>query len=153
MLPEIVPYNPAYRSEFERLNRLWLEGHGLIEPVDLEYLQHPEEHILAAGGEVFFAVQNGSVHGTCAAIRISAATVELAKLAVEPAVRARGLGRRLCTAVLDYARASGATDVVLTSNTVLVEAIRLYESLGFRHAPLPPDVRYTNANVFMRLVL
>lgn len=150
---EVVPYDPAYRSEFERLNRSWLEGHDLLEPVDLEYLQHPERHILSTGGEVFFAVQNGNVYGTCAAIRMSPATFELAKLAVEPSVRSQGLGRRLCRVVLDHARRAGATEVVLTSHSVLSEAIKLYESLGFRHAPMPPDVRYATANVFMRLTL
>ena len=28
---QIVPYQPAYREAFERLNRAWLEGHALLE--------------------------------------------------------------------------------------------------------------------------
>jgi ribosomal protein S18 acetylase RimI-like enzyme len=149
----IVTYRSELRPEFERLNRLWLEGHSLLEPVDLEYLQAPERHILADGGEVFFAMEGASVVGTCAAIRISGASFELAKLAVDPAARGRGLGARLCEAVLGYARAAGATEIVLTSHTSLEYAIRLYETLGFEHAPLPEDVRYETANVFMRLRL
>jgi GNAT superfamily N-acetyltransferase len=150
---ELVEYRPELRPEFERLNRLWLEGHSLLEPVDLEYLQGPERLILDTGGQVFFAMQGPVVIGTCAAIRISSWTFELAKLAVEPAARGAGLGRRLCEAVLDYARRAGAREIVLTSHTALVEAIRLYESMGFRHAPLPADVRYETANVYMHLTL
>ncbi len=41
----------------------------------------------------------------------------------------------------------------LTSHTSLSHAIRLYQSLGFRHSPMPPDVRYATANVYMTLTL
>lgn len=150
---ELVEYRAELRPDFERLNRLWLEGHSLLEAVDLEYLQEPERHILATGGQVFFAMQGSVVIGTCAAIRISSTTFELAKLSVDPSARGRGLGRRLCEAVLEYARQAGATEIVLTSHTALVAAIRLYESMGFKHEPLPADVRYETANVFMRLTL
>ena len=149
----LVTYRPELREEFERLNRLWLEGHNLIEPVDVEYLREPERLILADGGQVFFAMNGPIVLGTCAAIRISSTTWELAKLAVEPSARGRGIGRRLCEAVLAYARDAGAAEIVLTSHTALVEAIHLYESFGFRHEPMPEDVRYETANVFMRLEL
>jgi GNAT superfamily N-acetyltransferase len=150
---DLVGYRAEFRAAFERLNRRWLEEHGLLEPADLEYLQEPERHILADGGEVYFAVDGEVVVGTCAAIRLSDTTFELAKLVVDPAARGAGLGRRLCETVLDYAGRNGATEVVLTSNTALVEAIRLYESLGFHHEPLPADVRYATADVFMRLQL
>lgn len=149
--PDIVPYRPEFREAFERLNRAWLEAHSLLEPVDLEYLQNPEVTILSAGGQIFFALERGEVVGTCAAIRVSPTTFELAKLAVAEAARRRGLGRRLSEVVIQFARHAGASEVVLTSHTALVEAILLYESLGFRHAPMPADVRYETANVYMTL--
>jgi ribosomal protein S18 acetylase RimI-like enzyme len=148
---ELIEYRPDLRPEFERLNRIWLEQHSLLEPVDLEYLREPERLILAHGGQVFFAMQGQAVVGTCAAIPISPTSWELAKLAVDPSSRGLGIGRRLCEAVLAYARAAGAIEIVLTSHTALVEAIHLYETLGFRHAPLPADVRYETANVYMQL--
>lgn len=43
--------------------------------------------------------------------------------------------------------------MVLTSNTALVEALRLYESLGFRYGVMPADVPYETANVYMTLDL
>jgi len=150
---QIVRYRAEYQPAFERLNRAWLEGHSLLEPVDLEYLREPERLILAGGGEVFFAVAGDVVLGSCAAVRMDDTTFELAKLAVAPEARGRGLGRTLSQTVLDYARAAGAPEVVLTSHTALVEAIRLYESLGFRHAAMPEDVRYETANVYMTLAL
>jgi GNAT superfamily N-acetyltransferase len=150
---EIVGFRPELRGEFERLNRLWLEEHSLLEQVDLDYLQNPEHYILAHGGEVFFALDGETVAGVSASIRMSPSTYELAKLSVSPDYRGHGLGRRLSEVAIDYARRAGASEVVLTSHTALVEAIRLYESLGFQHAAMPEDVRYESANVFMRLML
>jgi ribosomal protein S18 acetylase RimI-like enzyme len=150
---EIVPFRPQYRSAFERLNRVWLEGHKLLEDADLEYLQDPEGHILDGGGEVFFAVRGGAVIGTCAAIVAGPDTVELAKLSVDPAAKGAGLGRLLCERVLRFARERGARRVVLTSQHGLTTAIRLYESLGFQHAPMPATNRYETADVYMTLDL
>ena len=82
---DIVPYRPEFREAFERLNLAWLEAHGLREPADLEVLRDPEGRILAKGGKLFIAVQDGEAVGTCAAIPVSPDTVELAKLAGQQA--------------------------------------------------------------------
>jgi len=150
---EIVTYRAGLREAFERLNRVWLEGHSLLEQADIDCLLDPETHVLATGGEVFFAMDQGEVLGTCAAIRVPPSTVELAKLAVSPGARGRGIGRILCNQVLAFSRGVGASDVELLSNSALVPAIRLYESLGFRHAPLPADNPYSTADVYMTLRL
>jgi ribosomal protein S18 acetylase RimI-like enzyme len=150
---EIATWRPELRAEFERLNRAWLEAYGLLEEPDLAYLQRPEESILARGGEVFFALSGDDVLGTCAALRLSDTVVELAKLGVAPSAQNRGVGRRLCEAVIGLARRSGASRVVLTSNHQLEAALRLYRSLGFRDAPFPDDNPYTTADVYMALEL
>ncbi|HVR41436.1 MAG TPA: GNAT family N-acetyltransferase, partial [Thermoanaerobaculia bacterium] len=150
---EIVGYRPEFREAFESLNREWLERYALIEPVDVEHLQKPEEHILRDGGQVFFAVQGSAVVGTCAAVRKSEDVFELAKLTVASSARGHGLGRRLCEVVVSYAREAGASEIVLSSNTQLVDAIHLYEALGFQHAPIPDDMPYETADVFMKLAL
>ena len=150
---QIVPYRPEFQQAFERINRWWLEAHDLLEAADLVYLQHPEQQILASGGQIFLALDGGNVVGTCAAICDSSNIFELAKLAVAPTAQRCGLGRRLSLSVIEFARAAGASEVVLTSNTALVDAIRLYDALGFRHAPMPAGVRYQSANVYMTLDL
>jgi GNAT superfamily N-acetyltransferase len=149
----IMTYRPEFREAFERLNRAWLEAHSLLEPADLEHLHHPDLHILSSGGQIFCALQAGEVVGTCAAIRVSPSVFELAKLAVAPVAQGRGLGRQLAERVIRFARDAGASKIELTSHTALVQAIRLYESLGFQHEPIPPDVRYQTANVYMTLSL
>jgi putative acetyltransferase len=149
----IVPYRPQFASDFDRLNRAWLEKHFRVEPLDEEYLSDPEGHILQPGGEIFFAVESGRVIGTCAAIPQPDGSFELAKLAVTPEAQGRGLGRLLATTVIDFAKAHGAGRVVLMSNSALVPALRLYESLGFQHRPLPAPRPYIDADVFMELTL
>ena len=153
MTIEVVPWHPQLRDHFERVNLAWLEGFDLLEDGDLAYLRRPEEMILAGGGQIFFALDGDRVIGTVAAIRKSAAEVELAKLGVTPEAQSRGVGRRLCEAVIDFARRSGAARVVLTSNHKLTAALRLYRALGFRDAPLPASIPYTNADVYMVLEL
>ena len=142
-----------YARDFTRLNRAWLEGSGLIEDADEKYLNAPRESIIDRGGQIFFAVEGQTVLGTCAAIRKSDRSVEIAKLAVEPSAQKRGIGRMLAAAVIGYSRNAGAQKIFLVSSTKLKSALRLYESLGFVYAPLPEKLDYTSADVYMELML
>ena len=150
---KIVDFEDRFASDFERLNRAWLEGYGLLEPQDEKYLDAPRETIIDPGGAILLAVDEDRVIGTCAIIPAGPRVVELAKLAVVPEAQRRGIGRRLTVAAIDSAVASGAERMILVSNNRLVAAVRLYESLGFRHAPLPVDLVYATANVYMELEL
>ena len=150
---EIVTYRPELAEDFARLNREWLEKYFTVEPLDEEYLSDPEGHIMQPGGEIFFAVEGNRVIGTCAAIPQKDGTIELAKLAVTPAAQGRGLGRALSVAVIEFARSRQPNGVYLVSSTRLGPALRLYETLGFRHLPFPWPPPYTDADVYMELDL
>ena len=80
---------------------------------------------------------------------------ELAKLAVAQKVQGRGLGRLLAERVIAFARERGARRIVLWSASRLGPAVRLYEALGFRHAPLPFPAPYDDpaVDVYMTLEL
>ena len=149
----IVVFRPDLAPAFDRLNRVWLEQYFTVEPLDEEYLGDPEGHIVVPGGEVFFALEGDTVIGTCAAIRKGDDEFELAKLAVTPTAQGRGLGRRLVETVVRFAASRGARRVSLVSNSGLTAALRLYESLGFEHAPFPFAPPYVDADVYMVLVL
>ena len=150
---KIIPFEQRYAPDFVKLNRQWLEGLGLIEDADEKYLDSPRESIIDRGGEIFFAVEEKAVLGTCAAVRHSGEVVEIAKLAVEPSARRRGIGRLLVQTVIDYARRIGARKLWLVSSTRLESALRLYESMGFVHIPPPPQPIYASADVYMELAL
>ena len=150
---KILSYEDRFAADFARLNREWLEGFNLFEEADAKHLDAPREAIIDTGGEIFFAVAGERVVGACAILRVNSAVVELAKLAVAPDAQGRGIGRRLTLAAIAHAGAMGAERVVLVSNSKLTSAIRLYESLGFRHAPLPANTGYVTVDVYMELSL
>lgn len=151
---ELVPFRAEFGPAFERLNREWLERFELLEAGDLPYLIDPQGTIVDKGGAVLCALHRGQVIGTVCVIRQSAQIFELAKLAVNASARGRGIGRRLTKAAIEFASSAGAELLVLSSNHQLVEAIKLYESLGFTHsAPSGTGVAYATADVFMQLPL
>ena len=49
------------------------------------------------------------------------------------------------------ARKMGFKKIFLVSNKKLDKAVRLYESFGFRHLPVPEDTIYKTADVYMEL--
>jgi GNAT superfamily N-acetyltransferase len=80
---------------------------------------------------------------------------ELSKMAVAPELRGLGIGRALLVHAIAKARIIGAQSLILGSNSKLANAVKLYESAGFRHvAPEKmPKLAYSRANVFMELSL
>ena len=149
----IVGYEDRFADDFAQLNREWLDGYGLYEEADGKQLYSPRKEIIDAGGEIFIALKDRRVVGTCALVRMSDRMFELAKLAVAREARGAGLGRRLSEHAIDRARERGATRVALVSSTKLTTALRLYESMGFVHMPLPAHQPYATADVYMELAL
>ena len=149
----IIPYEDRYRQAFARLNRQWLEDFVLLEHADQKHLNALRESIIEPGGQLFLAVENEIVVGTCAADHAGGSTVEIAKLVTAPFARRRGIGRLLAQTVIDYATGIGARKVVLVSSTKLKSALGLYASMGFVHRPLPAQPGYASADVTMELVL
>lgn len=135
---EIVEYQPQYKDAFYELNRKWIELYWELEPHDIEVLENPEKHILEKGGHIFVALYNGFPVGVCALCPMpedSDYDFELAKLAVSNAIQRKGIGRRLCDAVISKARELGGSKLFLESNTRLKPAIALYRRLGFKELP------------------
>ena len=151
--PVVVRYREEFRDAFERLNREWIETYFVLEPADIEILGDPRRKILDPGGQVFFVLERGEVHGTCAVLRHSADECEIAKMAVAPAARGRGYGDLLMEASLAFAREIDSRRIVIVSNTVLNPAIRLYQKHGFVRVPLATDGRYRRANIRLELEL
>jgi len=149
----IETFRPEHAPAFDALNRAWLVSNELIEVHDEEQLTDPFGQVIFAGGQIFVATIGKRVVGTCAMIPAGPDTFELAKLAVDSASQGQGIGRRLVDASLAYAREHGARRVVLLSNSRLTAAVRLYESYGFEHRPVPQGSPYVTADVYMELTL
>ena len=153
MTVHIADFRPEHTARVGELNRAWLEGNGLMEHSDVEQLDEPGRYFIGRGGRIFVALDGDRVVGTCAIVPHGAGELELAKLAVDEACRGRGIARRLVDRCLDHARTEGVGRVILVSNSRLQAALRLYESLGFRYAPVPDGTPYAVADVCMILDL
>jgi putative acetyltransferase len=145
---EVITFDPKYRETFRALNLAWIEKYFEIEAKDREQTDNPEQ-IIADGGEVFFAVTDGRAVGTCAIIRVDDRTFEIAKMAVEPESRGRGIGHLLMRASEEAASARGASRVLILSNTVLEPAIELYKAHGYQTIHLGAHPNYKRCNIEM----
>jgi ribosomal protein S18 acetylase RimI-like enzyme len=149
----IVSYDARHRADFERLNREWIERYFVMEPADHAYLGDPETHILAPGGDIFFALAGGEALGTCAVVPHGPGVYELSKMAVAPYAQGRGIGDLLVRRAIAFARSAGARTLMLVSSRRLEPALRLYRRHGFREVPLAPDEDYVRADIRMELAL
>lgn len=146
----IVPFEPALREHFYRLNADWLRKYFYLEEIDHRVLSEPEREILEPGGAILFALVRDEVAGTCALKRESPGVYELTKMAVDERYQGIGLGRMLLEAALAAFRERRGTRLFLESNAKLEPALRLYESLGFERQPaLGPDSHYRRSDVYM----
>ncbi len=72
--------------------------------------------------------------------RLSAGVCELKRLYVTDAARGLGVGRKLSNALIASARQDGYGLMQLDTGDRLVEAISMYETMGFN--PIPPYQQY-----------
>ena len=151
----IREFQPGDEPAFRRLNEEWIARYFAIEAKDQETLADPRTTVLDGGGRIFLAVLRGEPVGCCALIATGQREFEVAKMAVTETSRGSGIGRRLLEAVIAGAHASGAKRLTLETNRKLIPAIRLYESVGFRHVP-PERIAespYARADVWMEMDL
>ncbi|GAP36057.1 GNAT family N-acetyltransferase [Piscinibacter sakaiensis] len=93
----------------------------------------------APGGQLLVAAVDGAVAG-CGALRPLPDcdypnACEMKRVFVRPAFRGFGLGRLLVQALLDTARRSGYSSVLLDTLDDMEAARQLYASLGFEEIP------------------
>ena len=151
MSVEITVFRPEHASAFARLNREWLEQYNLMEPSNEDQLADPQAHFLGRGGQIFLALGDDAVVGTCAIVPVGVEGWELAKLTVSTGFRGQGIARRLVERCIAHARERRAQRVFLVSNSQLQAALRLYESFGFRYCAAPAVKEYEYEDVCMEL--
>ena len=94
---------------------------------------------LVAQGVDFFVLRDGGVPAACGGILFvddgAERYGEVKRMYARDAFRGRGYGRRVLARLLEHARERGVTLVRLETGIDQVEAIGLYESMGFRRCP------------------
>jgi GNAT superfamily N-acetyltransferase len=152
---EIREFQAGDEAAWRELNEEWITRYFRVEAKDAKVLNDPQGNILDAGGKILFAIADGRHLGCCALLRIGDAEYEVAKMAVTAASQGAGIGRKLLEATIETARKAGARRLYLETNHTLTPAIRLYESVGFKH--LPPEKitpsPYERADVYMEMLL
>jgi ribosomal protein S18 acetylase RimI-like enzyme len=135
---------PATPADFPRIAEL---TGGVYRDEGLAPEEYQRELRDVAGraerAELLVARDGGTVVGSVALVldgdfrEISDSDDEAAfrMLAVDPAVRGRGVGELLVRACLDRARAAGKRRMVLSTDPGMRAAHRLYERLGFTRLP------------------
>ncbi len=135
-----------------------LEQYARSLPFDLAF-QGFQEEILELPGEygppggAFLLAERKGEHVGCVALRrIDDATCEMKRLYVVPSERGRHVGRLLAAAVIALARRRGYSFMRLDTVPSMVEARRLYQSLGFHEIP-PYRFNPVEGATFMELSL
>ena len=145
---EIVEFGPKHAAAFKALNEAWISKHFVLEAKDREVLDDPQGQIIAKGGRIFMAMQDGEAIGCVALLKMADGGYEVAKMTVSEAQRGSGLGRRLMETCIAAGARDGAPRLYLETNSSLAPALALYRATGFRDlAPAKTD--YARADVFM----
>ena len=129
---ELIDYEDRYKGALKEISLPWLEENDLLEPADLEQLEHPER-VLKGGGRILLARAEGEIVGMMMLERFENGVAEPFKFGVKAPWRDQGIGKALMAATIDAARALGAHTLVLTSHHSLKAALHIYESFGFRY--------------------
>jgi putative acetyltransferase len=147
--------NSTDARAFRELNEEWISKLFSLEDADRLILGDPQAEIIDKGGQVLLARADGVVVGCVALVAAGEGVFELSKMTVSPSLRGRGLGRAIVLAAIGTARELGASTLFLGSSTKLANAVKLYESVGFRHVPLDElgPLPYRRADVFMKYEL
>lgn len=146
----ILDYQPHHQPYFERFNKAWIEKYFKLEPIDIQVLENPDEHLLKPGGAIIVAEYQGSPCGVVALKKVNADTMEMTKMAVSEQFQGKKIGLALGEAIMEKARELGAKKVELYSQTDLTAAVTMYRKMGFQEVSLC-DGKYDRCNIKMEI--
>ena len=114
----------------------WAEYPGCVMDMERENteLRALATHYADKGGALWVSEDNGRVVGMAAVAPLDGDCWEIGKVYVDRAHRGSGLAQALMVTAESYARAAGARDVKLWSDTRFERAHRFYEKLGYVRA-------------------
>jgi N-acetylglutamate synthase-like GNAT family acetyltransferase len=107
------------------------EGFAATTPNKKQVLARMQE------GPIWVALHEGKVIGTVAAV-VKESSVYIRGMAILPAGRGTGTGKKLLDEVESYAASAGRRHLFLSTTPFLNPAIRLYERYGFRRTDAAP---------------
>jgi len=109
-----------------------------------------ENNYIHSGG-IFELIEDhkGNLLGTYGLYPLEKDICEMRKMYFVPQIRGRGLGRHTLERAVSHARRLGFKTVVLETNSVLKEAVRLYTRFGF----VPMQTKHISARIDQTYIL
>ncbi|MFO1241682.1 MAG: GNAT family N-acetyltransferase [Rickettsiales bacterium] len=152
---EIRDYVDSDRDAFERFNRAWLEKYFSVEPIDAGMFADPRKTILDKGGKIFVACIDNIPVGVCALKTKDENAYELSKMGVDSAQKGKGIAKLLTQQAISVARAEKKNQIIIYSNRILENALRIYRDCGFVEIPLTDEDKklYARGDIKLELVL
>ena len=128
----IVDFEAEHTDAFRALNEAWLSKYLRIEPSDRAVFADPYNAIIAPGGRILMAMEDGRAVGCAALLPLADGGFEVGRMAVSEDHRGGGVGRALLQTCVETASALGAPRLYLEASSVLAPALSLYRSMGFK---------------------
>lgn len=128
------PFTPELAPYFQQINQQWIEKMFVMEDIDKEVLNHPQQYVIEPGGFIWFAEHPAlGVVGTGALYKKAEGVFELTKMGVLEKARGAKVGELLLQHILHQAKAIAFNQLFLLTNSKCEAAIHLYEKNGFVH--------------------
>lgn len=137
-MDESFQIRPATNADAEAVRRLVfsiLRDHGLApdpNSTDADLADLEAAYIARGGAFDVLVDRSGQIVGSAGISPLDDRRCELRKMYLAAECRGRGLGKRLLEHALGRARELGFRRIELETAAVLVAAVKLYESFGFR---------------------
>ncbi|MGZ8847311.1 MAG: GNAT family N-acetyltransferase [Pyrinomonadaceae bacterium] len=156
----------AISADSDGINQICVEAfeefRSIVGESNWEQLRETLEHAseLISDGELIVAEDSSGLlgvvlylpHGRTNDSSLSANCALLRTLAVSPANRGRGIGRRLTQECIERARKDGADAIALTTGSMMTVALPMYERMGFiKEAELGERLGVRHARHVLRL--
>jgi mycothiol synthase len=139
---EVRSFRPGDEAEVVRVNAAAFAHHPEQGSMDADELAERMAEPWFDPAGLLVAADGDRLLGFHWTKRHSATLGEVYVVGIDPASQGLGLGRVLVDAGLRHLRDGGAEDVLLYVESDNVPAVRLYEGLGFTHAPTDTHVMY-----------
>ncbi len=131
---EFLTFRPELAKHFESINKQWIDDMFALEPTDRKTLEHPQEHVIDRGGQIWFARHGEKgILGCCAVMPKGEGAFELTKMGVQEESRGLKVGEKLLQHVLAEVEHMPVQRLFLLTSKKCEAAIHLYERNGFEH--------------------